>query len=75
MGIYVYKCPKCETTQEQMHAMNEKPSIKCRLGCKDVFCDKIVVGPRQFNLKGDGFEKPGKNSHGYPQGGNKPGKY
>lgn len=75
MPLYTYKCPKCDITQDQLHGMNEVPEVKCKLGCKDVLCEKLIIGPRQFNLKGQGFEKPGKTSHGYPKGGNGPGKY
>lgn len=68
MPLYVYKCPKCGKEQEQLHGMNEKPSVKCALGCKGVYCEKLIIGPRQFELKGQGFEKPGKCSHGQATG-------
>lgn len=64
MPLYVYECPKCKSKQEQLHGMNETPQVKCHLGCKDVYSTKLVIGPRQFNLKGEGFEKKGPQGHG-----------
>lgn len=63
MPLYEYQCPKCKSKNEQLHGMNESPTIKCPLGCKE-YCVKLVIGPRQFVFKGEGTYDKGKVSHG-----------
>lgn len=32
--IYTYRCPKCKTTKEEMHGVNEEPDVYC-MDCDD----------------------------------------
>ena len=63
MPLYDYQCPTCGTKREELHSINEKPTVKCGLGCKG-YCEKLVIGPRQFEFKGEGTYNVGKTSHG-----------
>ncbi len=55
MPIYEYECKKCNTSQEEIHGMNENPTVKCST------CNgrtKRIVSVCGWNLEGDGWYNP-----------------
>ena len=57
MPIYEYKCKICEHVTERLEKIGEKPLKKCPMCEQDTLVKVISAGV--FNLKGNGFHKPG----------------
>ena len=46
MPTYDYVCPKCGSTKEVFHSMNETPDVKCDEGkCKGTMEKGYINGP------------------------------
>ncbi len=49
MPTYEYKCKDCESIQERIHGMKEKPTVACKsCGCEDT---RKVIQPTSFSMK------------------------
>ena len=51
---YEYKCSDCEYVQEEIHGMNEKPTITCEK-CKSTSMVKQITGGTGTIFKGGGW--------------------
>lgn len=60
MPLYDYACFKCNITEE--HLVSNSDVIVCCDKCDDQM-DKQISASYSFNLKGDGFYKPGFSSY------------
>ncbi len=59
MPIYQYKCSICEHVVEKLQKLGDPPITKCPM-CEQHTLKK-VISAGVFNLKGNGFHKPGIN--------------
>ena len=57
MPIYEYRCENCEHTLEKIQKLIDDPLIDCP-ECKEPKL-KRLMSAGSFDLKGDGFHKPG----------------
>jgi len=51
---YDYKCIDCNNVQEEMHGMNDSPTIKCKK-CSSENTKKLVTGGTGVIFKGGGW--------------------
>jgi len=59
MPIYEYKCKICDTKVEKLQSVNDPPLVTCHICGQPTM--KRVISAGVFNLKGEGFHKPGMN--------------
>jgi putative FmdB family regulatory protein len=55
--LYEYECDDCGHIQEEMHGMNEQPTINCEK-CKSTM-HRLITGGTGFLLRGDGWTSTG----------------
>lgn len=63
MPTYDYVCPKCGTTMEKFHGMNEKPRVRCT-ACRSLARKQIGAGAGVL-FKGSGFYQTDYRSSAY----------
>lgn len=56
--LYEYECPKCHSTKDVEHGLNESPEVTCECTGVPVKCIRLVGGC-DFVLKGSCWARDG----------------